>query len=207
MNADEFWDLPRSTRPDKLFLEIAPASPIKLPRATLTLPTNFVVRGAGGGAWSGRLVDGRVETVAGAQTPAACTVTLERSTLREFVAGALRDRGLKVMERLGRPRAIPDLSRLPVRDDRAQALARLQGSIAIEIADRAFGEVHRVVVTFGDAAPVFEQATTTVRVDADEVVEWIATRADPRTILRGGRVRVDGDLALPTRALSLLLDP
>ncbi|MEY3012259.1 MAG: hypothetical protein RIT45_994 [Pseudomonadota bacterium] len=207
MQAEAFWDLPRSTRPEKLFLEIVPTSPVRLPKATLSLPTNVEVCGTGGGTWSGRLVDGAIEMREGAQHPALCSVVLERGTLREAIAGALRDRALTVMERLGKPRAIPNLSRLPVREDRAVALARLQGSIAIEIADRSFGEVHRVVVTFGDAPPQFEQATTTVRVDADEVVEWIATRADPRAILRGGRVRVEGDLTLPTRALALLLDP
>lgn len=207
MNAAEFWDLPRGTRPSALMMEIVPSSPVKLPAASISLPSNVVVRGAGGGTWFGRLVDGKIAMAEGAQHPALCSVTLERNTLREFIAGALRDRGLKIMERLGRPKAIPDLSRLPVREDRAQALAKLQGSIAIEVVDRDFGETHRIVVTFGDAAPAFETATTTVRIDADEAVEWIATRADPRAILKGGRVRVEGDLALPTRALALLLDP
>jgi hypothetical protein len=206
MTAEEFWDLPRSTRPELIFGEIAENLPVKLPLATLARPMTFHIRGVGGGIWSGRLVKGRLEMAAGAATNAICSVSMERTTLRELVAGAMRDRGLEVMMRLGRPRGIPDLSRLPVRDDRADAIARLMGSVALELVDRGFGETHRVVFTFGGGAPAWETATTTVRVDLDEVVGWITSRADPRAILKGGHVRVSGDLALPARALALVLD-
>ena len=207
MNADEFWGLPRSTSPAKIFGEIAAALPVPLPRATVTQATVTHIRGTGGGTWSSRLVDGRLEVHEGAAADPICQVTLERATLREFVAGSLRDRGLEIMAKLGRARQIPDLSRLPVRDDRARALSKLGGSVAIEVHDRNFGETHRIVVTFGGGAVDFERATVTVRVDADQAAGWIASRADARAILKGGSLRIDGDLSLVTRAAALLLDP
>ncbi len=207
MNAEEFWNLPRSAAPTKVFLELAPALPVRLPAATLQQGVVIEVRGAGGGVWSGRLVDGRLQTQEGASADPICRVVLERGTLRELVAGSLRDRGLQIMEKLGRPRAAPDFSRLPVRDDRARALTGLQGSVALDIVDRRFGETLRVVFTFGAGPAAFETASATVTVDADEAVTWIAGRIDPRVILKSGRLRVDGDLSLLTRALGLLLEP
>jgi hypothetical protein len=207
MTPEAFWSLPRSTRPEQVFGELAAQLPVPLPRATLPLPSNIVVRGAGGGVWSSRLVEGRLVMATQAQHPALGTLTLERATLRELVGGSLRDRGLAVMAALGRPRALPDLSRLPVRAERAVALAALRGSVALLLVDRDLAETHRLVWTCGDAEPAWEQATTTVRLDADEVVGWIAARADPRAVLRSSAVRVEGDLTLPLRALGLLLDP
>ncbi len=206
MNAEEFWSLPRSAAPAKVFLELAPALPVRLPAATLQQVVVIHVRGAGGGVFSGRLVDGRLQMREGAIADPICQVVLERATLRELVAGSLRDRGLQIMEELGRPRALPDFSRLPVRDDRARALSGLLGSVALDIVDRRFGETLRVVFTFGAAPAAYEVASATVTIDADEAVTWIARRVDPRAILKSGRLRVAGDLGLLTRALGLLLE-
>lgn len=207
LTADEFWSLPRTTTPERLFTGVLASLPVPLPPATLPQPVVIHVRGAGGGAFHAQLVAGKIAAGAGPAAAPVCQITLERATLREVVGGSLRDRALEVMARRGQPRGIPDLSRLPVRPERAQALAGLHGSIAIEVADRKFAETHRFVVTFGADPAAFERADATVRLDADDLVGWVATAIDPRALLRGGRLRVEGDLALLTRVVGLLLDP
>ncbi len=201
IDAATFWSLPRSTRPAKLFEEILPEIPALMPVVTLPQPANVHVLGGGGGVWNVRLVDGRAEVGVGEADDAIAAVAFTRKHLREIVGGALHHKGVELMKRLGRPGRFPDLSRLPVDPSRTEAVASLRGSVAIEVHDRTYRESYRFVITLGGGEPAYDQATTTVRVDADEVVDQLVAGVSIAALLKGSRVRIEGDLGLPLQAL------
>lgn len=205
MDARTFWSLPRRLTPERLFGEIVPQLPDILPPLTVPRPTNVHVVGVGGGVWALQLVGGRLHAQAATAPNALCQIACDRGAFRAIIGGALRDRGLEVMERLGRGGQLPDLRRLPVDLERLEAISGLAGSVAIEVEDRAMREVHRFVITFGSGQPDLDSATTTVRFDVDDWVGWAAERRPPIGVLRSGRVRVSGDISLPVRALRALL--
>ncbi len=205
MDAQRFWSLSRRLKPAIVFTEVLADLPDILPDVTVSRSINAHVRGNGGGVWALRLVGGRCEVVPGGVTDALCQISCERSAFKEVIGGALRDRALKVMAAVGRPGQLPDLRRLPVEVERIEAIGSISGSVAIEVEDRDMREVHRFVVTFGSGPPEFETATTTVRYDVDEWVNWTAQRRPPIGVLRSGKVRISGDLSLPVRALRALL--
>lgn len=201
LDADTFWSLPRSTRPEALFETIVPEIPALGRAVTLPRPCNVVVQGAGGGAWTLRLVEGRAQVEPGMAADAFASLVVARAHLREVVGGALRDRGVALMAKLGKPGAFPDLRGLPVDPARTDAVAALCGSVAVEVHDRTFRESYRFVVTLGSGTAAYETASTTVHVDADEVVGQLAARSSIAALLKGSRVRIEGDLGLPLRAL------
>ena len=110
------------------------------------------------------------------------------------------------MARLGRPRQIPDLSDAPLDPAKVVRVGELQGSVALNILDPAFGDTYRYVVTFGSGEPDYETATTTLTINADEAVGWVVDQISPKQLLRAKGVRIEGDLSLPLRAIQLLLD-
>ena len=204
MDAEAFWSVKRSTRPKVLLEEMLPQVPVRLPPVTVDRPCNVHIEGVG--TWAVQLVDGRPSVTPGAAEDAVGQLHLDRRALREVVAGALRDRGLVVMERLGRPRQVPDLSRLKVDVQRLLRCAELDGSVAVEVHDREYDDVYRFTWTFGAGEPVTGEVTTTVRVDADAPIDWVVQRMEPLQLLKAKGVRVDGDLSLPMKALRLLFD-
>ena len=201
IDAETFWSLPRSTKPRALFEEILPEIPALAGVFTIKTPTSVHVLGSGGGEWSVSIVDGRAVITPGAAEKVITRVSFSRRHLREVVGGALHDRGLKLMERLGKPRAFPDLSVFPVDPSRVEAVAATSGSIAIEVHDRDMRESYRFVISFGSGPPAYDTAVTTVHVDADEVLEQVASGASIAALLKGTRARLEGDIALPLRAL------
>ncbi len=206
MDAAEFWSLKRTTAPKKLFEQIVPNLPVPLPPVTVPLPVNVHVLGPGGGVWASQLVDGVNVVTPGPADNAICQVALHKKHLREIVGGALRDRGVTVMSRLGRAGQLPNLSRVPLDPARAVSVQKLTGSVALNVRDRELGDTYRYVFTFGNAAPDYDTATTTVTIDADEAVEWIVNKVHPKQLLKARGVRIEGDLSLPVKALQALLD-
>jgi len=205
MDAETFWSLARRLTPARVFTEVVPELPDILPKATIARAINVHVLGSGAGVWSLRLVQGRLTVVEGGVSDALCQIACERSAFREVIGGALRDRGLEVMAQIGRPGQLPDLRHLPVDSAQLEAVGNLAGSVAIEVEDRELRQIHRFVITFGSDTPAYDEATTTVRFDVDDWVGWTAQRRPPIGVLRGGKVRISGDLALPLRALRALL--
>lgn len=204
MTQPDFFTIPRSTKPADFFERILPALPLRLPPISLD-PWVYHVQGAGGGVWSIAIEQGKVVVTRGeAQKPAGHTVTTS-AALREAVAGALRDRLAQVLQKQGRPLQIPDLTGLPLDPARARALAQVGGSLAIEIGDRTFGDRYRFVVTLGPGPAAWEQATTTLEVDADDLAALAATRTPPMKVLVSGKLRIKGDADLPARALAAVL--
>jgi len=206
MDAEAFWSIRRTTSPQKLFETIVPALPVRLPDVTVPRPVNVHVLGPGGGVWATQLVAGRTQVTPGTADDAICQVALHKKHLREIVGGSLRDRGLQIMAKLGKARQIPDLSRAPLDPARVVKVASLEGSIAVNVKDRGYGDTYRYVVTFGSGAPDYDTATTTVTVDADEAIDWVVKRIEPKQLLKAKGVRIEGDLTLPLRALQLLFD-
>ncbi|MCO4760011.1 MAG: hypothetical protein KC502_00785 [Myxococcales bacterium] len=205
MNAEQFWTLKRTLAPKKLFEEVIEALPVPLPPVTVDQPVNVHILGSGGGVWALQLVDGHTQVTPGAAPNAICQVAFHKRHLREIVGGALRERGLTLMARLGKARQIPDLSRLPLDPARALSCAHLTGSIAIDVHDRGFSDTYRYVVTFGSGAPDYETATTTLTIDADEPIEWVVNRIAPKAVLKAKGVRIAGDVALPLKVVQALI--
>ena len=201
MDAATFWSLPRSARPRSVMEEILPTIPPLAGVFTLDLPSSVHVIGGGGGEWTVQIVDGLSVVDAGAADEVAVRVSLTRSHLREVVGGALRDRGVALMKRLGKPSAFPDLTILPIDPSRLDAVAALDGSIAIEVHDRDMRDSYRFVISFGSGPAQYDDVTTTVHVDADEVVDQLVAGASMSALLKGSRVRIEGDLGLPLAAL------
>ncbi|GEM_PF-3590673 len=203
IDAETFWSLPRSTKPRKAFEEILPNLPALLPDLTIDGSFSFHVCGSGGGEWSGTVTNGLWTVVAGAADDALVRISLTRRHLREVIGGALRERGLTVMKRLGKPRQFPDLGVLPIDPARAPDVAKIPGSIAVEIHDRDVRESYRFVLSFGNGPAVYDNATTTLHVDADEIVEQALAGASMAALIKGSRVRIEGDISLPLRALQV----
>lgn len=201
IDAETFWSLPRSTKPRVLLEEILPEIPALAGVFSIDVPSSVHVLGSGGGEWSVLIVDGRAVVTPGVADQVITRVSFSRRHLREVVGGALHERGLKLMERLGKPRAFPDLSVFPIDPSRVQAVAATSGSIAIEVHDRDMRESYRFVISFGSGPPVYDTATTTVHVDVDEVLEQISSGASIASLLKGTRARLEGDISLPLKVL------
>jgi putative sterol carrier protein len=88
---------------------------------------------------------------------------------------------------------------------RVAAVAALGGSIALQISDREYGDTYRYVFTFGGGPAAFEQASSTVEVDADDLAALAVARTPPLQVMVSGKLRIRGDADLPQRALGLLL--
>lgn len=203
--ADPFFSLPRTTRPADWFERILPTLPLKLPRASLDHAIAYHVHGPGGGSWSVRLQDGQPLVLPGTSPLLVAQVSLSTAHFREALVGSLRDRLRSVLQRQGRPIALPDLSRLPIEPARMAAVAALRGSLAFEINDREFGDKYRYVITFGPGPAAFETATTTIEVDADDLAALALARTPPMKVLVSGKLRIRGDAGLPSRVLAVLL--
>jgi len=202
---DTLWNLPRSTSPQRWYEEIVPDLPLVVPAIDVPWPVAYHVDGSGGGIWTATVAQGRVQVVAGLQGTPIVQLRMGRSDLRELLSGFLRDRLRLAVERLGVGLDLHGLPAPSFNPARLERLAELHGSIGIEIRERRLGDSARFVVTFGAGAPAWESPTTQLTIDADELVEWIVRRVHPRQILMSGRVRLVGEVALPTRALGLLL--
>lgn len=200
--ADPFFALPRTTRPADWFERILPTLPLRLPQVTMEHAIVYHVLGAGGGTWSVRLDEGRLLVFGGRAPLVLCQLSMTAAHLREAIAGSLRERFKTVLQRQGRPPVVPDLSQLPHDPARVVAAAALQGSIACEIVDRDYDDRYRYVVTFGPGQPAYDQATTTVEVDADDLVTLAGARTPPWQVLVSGKLRVRGDAGLPGRVLA-----
>ncbi len=205
MTADPLFSLPRTTKPADWFERILPTLPLQLPKTTIDLAIVYHIHGPGGGAWTVRIRDGQFEVQSGIHGPWFVQISMTTAHLREFIAGAMRDRGATVLRRLGLPVAVPNLQRLPMDPKRAAALQALSGSIAVVLQDREIDDEYRFVFSFGPQPAVLKPSTTTLTVDLDDLVTLVAAKTPPLQLLMGGQLRVSGDAGLPVRAMQLLL--
>lgn len=204
LSSDPFFALPRTTRPADWFQRILPTLPWKLPRVSLDHAMVFHVHGVGGGTWSVRLHEGQLIAMAGVAPIVGVQVSMSSAHFREALTGALRERVRGVLHKQGRPIALPDLTLVPHEPARVAAVAALGGSIALQIADREYGETYRYVFTLGGGPAAFEQATATVDVDAGDLATLAAARTPPFQVLVSGKLRIQGDVGLPARVIGLL---
>jgi len=151
-----------------------------------------------------RLHEGRLVALAGTLPIIGIQVSMTSAHFREALTGALRERVRGVLHKQGRPIALPDLTHLPHEPARMAAVAALGGSIAVQIADREYGETYRYVFTLGGGPAAFEKATTTIDVDADDLATLAAARTPPFQVLLSGKLRIQGDAGLPTRVIGVL---
>lgn len=203
--SDAFFALPRSTRPVDWFERILPTLPLKLPRVSLDHAIVYHVHGAGGGTWSVRLHEGQLLAMVGTAPIIGAQVSMTSAHFREALTGALRERIRGVLQKQGRPIALPDLTNIPHDPERVAAVAALGGSIALEIGDREYSDTYRYVFTFGGGPAAFEQATSTVEVDAGDLATLAVAQTPPLQVLVSGKLRIRGNADLPSRALGLLV--
>ncbi len=204
LSLDPFFSLPRTTRPADWFQRILPTLPWKLPRVSLDHALVYHVHGAGGGIWSVRLHEGQLLAMQGMAPIVGVQVSMTSAHFREALTGALRERVREVLRKQGRPIALPDLTHVPHEPARLAAVAALGGSIALQIADREYGETYRYVFTLGGGPAAFETATTTIDVDAGDLASLAAARTPPLQVLVSGKLRIQGDAGLPTRVIGVL---
>lgn len=204
MTVDPFFAVPRTTRPADWFERILPSLPLRLPALTLAESITYHVIGTGGGVWTVGLDAGKVRVQAGKVGVVSAQVAMSSAHFREAVAGALRDRLAQVLAKLGQPVALPDFSGVPHDPSRIAAVAALRGSVAVEIGDRDMGDKYRYVLTLGDGPVAFDDATTTIEVDADDLAALGSARTPPLKVLTSGKLRLAGDASLPMRLLTAL---
>lgn len=206
MPVHPFFALPRTTRPADWFERILPTLQVSLPLVTVQQAVVYHVLGAGGGVWSVSLQEGRLRTQPGATVGAVLQVSMTSGHFREALTGALRDRACAVLQRLGLPLDLPDFTQLPVDPvGVAQRLARLQGSLAVEVADRELADRYRYVLTFGAGPAAYDTATTTLEIDADDLAALATAGTPPLKVLASGKLRIRGDADLPLRVLRAAL--
>ena len=199
---DAYFSLPRSLKAAAFFEKHLPTLALRLP--AITLPDRIVYHVQGAGVWSVGLINGRVDVQTGAQGPIGLQIAMTEAHFREAVTGALRDRHVEVLKRQKLPLEIPDLSALKVDVARLRAAIAVGGSLAIVIHDREYDDKYRYVLTVGAGPAAFDKATTTIEVDADDLVALGAARTPPMKVLVSGKLRLAGDIGLPGKLLSAL---
>ena len=202
---DADFSLPRSLKPAVFFERHLPTLPLRLP--AISLPDRVVYHVQGAGVWSVALVDGRVDVQPGVVGPIGLQISATEAHFREAVTGSLRERQIEVLKRQGQPVEVPDLRGLRVDVARLKAAIAVGGSLALVIHDREYGDRYRYVLTIGAGPAAYEKATTTIEVDADDLVALGAARTPPMGVLVSGKLRLAGDIGLPGRLLSALLGP
>ncbi len=200
---DAYFSLPRSTKPAAFFGQHLAALPLRLP--LLTLPDRVVYHVQGVGSWSVGVVDGRLDVQSGAVGPIGLQVTATEAHFREAITGALRERHLEVLKRQKLPAEVPDLRALKIDVARLKAAIAVGGSLAFILHDREYDDVYRYVLTIGNGPAAYAQATTTIEVDADDLVTLAATNTPPMKVLVSGKLRLAGDVGLPGKLLTALL--
>lgn len=201
--SDAYFSLPRSLKPAVFFEKHLPTLPLRLPPVSLADRVVYHVQGVG--AWSVALVDGRLDVQSGVVGPIGLQVSATEAHFREAITGALRERQVEVLQRQKLPVAVPDLSQLRVDPARLRAAIAVGGSLALVIHDREYDDRYRYVLTIGSGPAAFAQVTTTIEVDADDLVALGAARTPPMGVLVSGKLRLAGDIGLPGRLLTALL--
>ncbi len=202
---DTYFALPRTTRPVDWFGRILPELPLRLPALTLSHSAVFHVTGVGGGTWSHQLQNGRIVVTPGMVGPVATQTTISAAHFRELLFGAVRDRHVQVLRKLGLPLAIPDASRLPVVPAHIAAVAGISGTLLIALRDRDLDDTYRLALTFGGGPTAPERPDATIEVDLDDLTALVAARTPPFKLLTSGKLRISGDTNLPLRAMSAAL--
>lgn len=198
-----FFSLPRALKPAVFFEQLLPTWPLKLPR--ISLPVRVAYRLEGGGVWTVSLLNGKLQVQTGEVPPIHLQVTMTEAHFREALVGALHERHLEILDRLDLPQELPDLSQLKVDPARIEAALALGGSIAVVIRDREYADRYRYVFTLGHAPAAYTHATTTIELDADDLVTLGAAQTPPMKVLVSGKLRLAGDVGLPQRILSALM--
>ncbi|MBM4341877.1 MAG: SCP2 sterol-binding domain-containing protein [Deltaproteobacteria bacterium] len=202
---DTYFALPRATRPADWFGRILPGLPLRLPPISLSHSAVFHITGPVGGTWTQQLLAGRLVVSPGVVGPVATQTTVTAAHFRELLFGAVRDRHVQVLHKLGLPVAIPDVSRVPVDPARVAALANLRGTLAIDLYDRHLDDTYRIAITFGGGPTAHAAPDTVVETDLDDLATLVAARTPPLQLLTSGKLRIRGDADLPVRALTTAL--
>lgn len=205
MTTANLFALPRTTKADAFFGHILPAVSLQLPAASVSHALVYTVDGPGGGTWSVRLHDGALQIASGTPWPIATQTVISGAHFREVVAGAVRDRLVQVLKKLGKPQDVPDLRGLPVEPKRVAALAAVQGSLRIVLRDRELDDSYQLTILFGTTPPPAGQPTCVLEVDLDDAAGLLAARTPPLQWFTTGKFRMQGDTSLPVRALGALL--
>lgn len=200
---DAYFSLPRSLKAAAFFERHLSTMALRLPPITLTNRVVHHVHGVG--AWSVALINGQLDVQPGVVGPIGLQISMTEPHFREALTGALRDRHAEVLKRLRLPQEIADLRRLRLDPARLDAAVAVGGSLAIVIHDREYGDRYRYVLTVGAGPAAYDKATTTIEVDADDLMALAAARTPPMGVLVSGKLRLAGDIGLPGKLLKVLL--
>jgi hypothetical protein len=199
----DYFAIARTTRPADWFERILPALPLRLPNATIDYWSVYHVAGAG--SWSVGLQGGKVVVHKGIEKPIGVQISMSAGHFREAMFGALRDKLGDVLTRLGKPKVLPDLSRLAIDQRQLAATVGVGGVLAVVVRDRAVDDEYAFLITIGDQPAGQQAPTTTIVADLDDLVALAAARTPPHKLLTGGKLRISGDLDRPAKLLSALL--
>ena len=199
----DYFALPRTTRPADWFERILPNLGLQLPQATLRHRVVLHITGVGGGSWSLGLTAGQLSVERGVVGPVAVQYTTSVAHFREAMFGAMRDRGVEVLQKLGLPLVLPSLRGLVLAQAQVDAVAQLSGTLTFALRDRRMDDTYTFTLTLGGGAPTAGPQAT-IAIDLDDLAALAAAKVPPLKIISSGKLRVMGDLDLPMRALTAL---
>jgi hypothetical protein len=202
----EAWSLRRSTRPAAAFEDILPRVGLRFPLEAVDVPTALTIEGEG--TWTLSVSGGRAHASEGRSDDAHLHIAMTRGTWKAAVGGRLRDATRQVVEPLGWLDAWPATDSWVLDAEQAAALRLVEGVLACVVRDRDYAEDHRFVLGLGRTVDAQTPADVSLTIDLDPLAAFAASRPGPRELRRlvtGGDVRVDGDLALPSRLLAAVL--
>jgi len=152
-----------------------------------------------------QMQNGQPITQKGLAANVVAHLSMNSGHFREAIAGALRERLGTALQKLGKAKELPDMSRQKVDATRLAAVVRIPGSLAIVVHDTHFGDTYRYVLTIGGNSPDYDKAQTTIEVDLDDLLALAVARTPPLQMLVSGKLKLAGDAGLPQRWLLALL--
>ncbi len=201
--------LPRTTTPGEFLETIIPEelAGVEIPADTTPDKVLFHIEGAGGGTWAAGALDGNLSIAQGSSDTALIQVSISSDDARELLFGSVRDRTIDALGGQDRvsDQLSPGLYRFLFLSTTEAATLREQvsGDLQIVIDDPDEFLEYTLTITFGSDAPQLASPRTTLRVAVDDWVQMAAGGVNPQQAFMQGKIRMEGDMALPMTLMTL----